>query len=242
MGSLQRQLEAAGALHSLTRMDGWVRWLFGGINGGGVIGACIGIPIGASLWIVDVDAIRPAFYEAIAAAIPVLLLAVLLLVRGEGKAMDQLEEPRRGRRIETETILDEIHRQTVEVSEIRERSPSESSERERAERLLERLHESESRLHRLLDRFAKRASVMPVLFILYVCFAVGAAGEIAALAALGSGASTMATYLLTVLGVGGLLVLMVIMERNAITRASEYRRIEDELENEFAAQKERQAA
>jgi hypothetical protein len=35
---------------------------------------------------------------------------------------------------------------------------------------------------------------------------------------------------------------MVILERNPIARASGYRRIEDELEKEFAAQKERQAA
>lgn len=223
-------------------MDRLVRWLFGGFNGGAVIGTCVGLPLGLSILFVDVNAIRAPFYEAIAAAIPVLLLSVVLLIRGEGSAVDQLEEPRRERRAEAERILGEVQHQAVGVKEIQGWTTGEGAEAERTERLLERLRGSEGRLQLLIDRFAIRASLMPILGLLYISFGVGALGEAAALAALGTGHSNMATYLFTVLGVGFLLVFMVILERNAITRASSYRRIEDELEKEFASQKEMEDA
>jgi hypothetical protein len=205
-------------------MGEWLKGLFGGISSGGVIGICVGIPLGVSIAVIDVNAIRPAFYEAIAAAIPVLLLAVVLLIRGEGNAMDQLEEPRRQRRVEVENILSEVQKEASEI-----------------EGGKGRLEDAEKRLRRLLDRLNVLDPMTPVLVLLCMSFAVGTLGEIAALAALGSGNSNMVTYLSTGLGVLGLLLLLVILERNAITRASDYRRIEEEIKKEFAAQKQREA-
>lgn len=224
-------------------MGKWLKRLFGNITSGGIIGICVGLPLGISVTVVDVNAIRPAFYEAVAAAIPVLLLAVVLLIRGEGNAMDQLEAPRRQRRVEAESILSAVQKETAEVEDIRGRTGGEDgTEAERIGRLLGRLQDAEGRLRRLLDGFNAQGSMAPVLVLLYMSFAVGTVGEVAALAALGSGDSNMATYLSTGLGVLGLLLLLVILERNAITRASSYRRIEDEFEEESAAQKQRKAA
>jgi hypothetical protein len=211
-------------------VGGALKGLFEGITSGGVIGIFVGIPLGVSIAFVDVNAIHPAFYEAIAAAIPVLLLAVVLLIRGEGNAIDQLEEPRRQRRVEVEDILKEVQREAVGV---------EGGEAKSAE---DTKTQMEDRLRQLLDRLDVEEPLTPILVLLYISFAVGTLGEVAALVALGSGSSNMATYLSTGLGVLGLLLLLVMLERNAITRASDSRRTEKMIEAEFAAQKRREGA
>lgn len=174
----------------------------------GIVCACVlaaGITLGAAGQSVDAAVIRPAFYSAIAAAVPVVLLAVVVHIRSAGGALVAVESDRAADMKSLSSILDQL---AVLRSEVVGEDPEVGRVDDLAARSEHLLAE--------LGRPAVSAGVPKLRLVVAFVFIIAAVSEGACLIALGSGRSTALTFYLAAYSLLGQFLLLAFLEADAV--------------------------
>jgi hypothetical protein len=164
---------------------------------------------------VDAHTVRPGFYSAAAATLPILLLAVLVRIASAGDYF--------GGRVSGQEL--EATKDSIKAMIARAMALRREAEALGAADQVEALDLAIDETHVLLDkahqnvREAGRVDLRPTLrLLLRWAFLTALVGECASLAALGSGGSTATTFSCAVAGLASLFLVLLVMEEDAVMR------------------------